>query len=177
MHSLLEGARFWSRDRVCMLVISSICQKPETEGDVHPDGHWEATRGNQWELDVFKWVPTGSSPVGTWCLYTGERVNKDKHKEQSGMMSAECLHNMSLVLQSPCRGNKKGVVISENNVVTSEGNFNSIFLIIRPNNWWFSFWFNWMFYLPPFTRRSWNTLCVTRRFWNMWWDRWQDRKC
>jgi hypothetical protein len=38
--------------------------------------------------------------------------------ETGGMItkrSAECVHNRSLVLRSPCRGNKKGVVIPENN--------------------------------------------------------------
>ncbi len=38
--------------------------------------------------------------------------------ETGGMItkkSAECVHNRSLVLSSPCRGNEMGVIIHENN--------------------------------------------------------------
>jgi len=43
-------------------------------------GHWGWLEAVKWELDVFRWVPTGEHPEGTWGLYTERRVNKGQMK-------------------------------------------------------------------------------------------------
>ena len=43
------------------------------KGSTHP--HW-VLEGSKGKLNVFRWVPTGKCPEGTWGLYTRRHSNK-----------------------------------------------------------------------------------------------------
>jgi hypothetical protein len=97
----------------------TTCQKPDTARGRRLS-RW-ALVGDYRELARTRCIQVSSNWRTCWDLgFIYRRRSKQgtniwKAVEGLHKESAECLRNVSLVLQSPCRGNEKGVIIPEIN--------------------------------------------------------------